>query len=62
MRIIQAQALNQEFLLLDAERQINYLADSATSSTAVSLPERMKANSISANNRQAVITDTNGHL
>ena len=62
MRIIQAQALNQEFLLLDAERQINYLADSATSSTAVSLPESMKANSITANDSQAVITDTDGHL
>ena len=62
MRIIQAQALNQGFLLLDAERQINYMADSATSSTAVSLPESMKANSITANDSQAVITDTDGHL
>ncbi|MDT7511785.1 InlB B-repeat-containing protein [Bifidobacterium sp. H6bp9] len=62
MRILQAQALDQGFLLLDAERQIHYLADNTTSPTAVSLPERMKANSISANDRQAVITDTNGHL
>ena len=62
MRIIQAQALNQGFLLLDTERRIHYLADNTTSPTAVNLPANMKTNSITANDSQAVITDTEGHV
>ena len=62
MRTVQAAALDQGFLLLDAERQIHYLADNTTSITAVSLPESKKASRISANDSQAIITDTEGHL
>ena len=62
MRIIQAHALNQGFLLLDTERRIRYLADNTTSPTAVNLPANIKTNSITANDSQAVITDTEGHV
>ena len=62
MRIIQAQALNQGFLLLDADRQANYLADSTNSLTAVSLPEGVKASRVSSNGSQAIVTSTDGFL
>ena len=62
IRIIQAQALNQGFLLLDADGQARYLADSATSTTAISLPNNQNASRITANKDQAVITDTDGHV
>ena len=62
MRIIQAQALNQGFLLLDEDGQTRYLADSTTSITAVSLPESMKANRITTNDSQAIITDKDGKV
>ncbi|MBI0136410.1 MULTISPECIES: InlB B-repeat-containing protein [Bifidobacterium] len=62
MRIIQAQALNQGFLLLDADRQANYLADSTNSLTAVSLPDGAQTSRITANKDQAIITSKNGRL
>ncbi|WP_259465318.1 InlB B-repeat-containing protein [Bifidobacterium sp. wkB344] len=62
MRIIQAQTLNQGFLLLDADRQANYLADSTNSLTAVSLPDGVQTSRITANKDQAMITGTDGHV
>ena len=62
VRIIQAAALNQGLLLLDADGQTRYLADSTTSAKAVNLPESAKASRISASNDQAIITDKDGHL
>ena len=61
-RTVQAQALNQGFLLLDADGQIYYLADSTTKPTTVSLPEGIKASRISTDKDQALITDTEGHV
>lgn len=62
MRIIQAAALDQGLLLLDADGQTQYLADSTTSAKAVNLPESTEANRISASNDQAIITDKDGRL
>ena len=62
MRIIQAQALNQGVLLLDADGQANYLADSTNSLTAVSLPDGVQTSRITANKDQAIITGTDGRL
>ena len=62
VRIIQTAALNQGLLLLDADGQTRYLADSTTSAKAVNLPESAKASRISASNDQAIITDKDGHL
>ena len=62
VRIIQAAALNQGLLLLDADGHTWYLADNATSAKAVNLPESTKANRISASNDQAIITDKDGRL
>ena len=62
MRIIQAQALNQGFLILDAKGQARYLADSTTAMIQVSLPESMKASRTTANGYQAMITGTDGHV
>ena len=59
-RIVQAQALNQGFLLLDAKGQARYLADSTTSSTAISLPDGVQASRIAANKDQAIITGKDG--
>ena len=61
-RILQAQALNQGFLLLNEDGQVYYLADSTTKPTAVSLPEGMKASRITANKNQAIITDRDGKV
>ncbi|WP_232341933.1 MULTISPECIES: RCC1 domain-containing protein [Bifidobacterium] len=61
-RIVQAQALNQGVLLLDADGQAYHLANSKTSLTAVNLSESMKARSIATNHSRAVITDTDGRL
>ena len=61
-RIVQAQALNQGFLLLDAKGQARYLVDSTTSPTASGLPDCVQASRITANKDQAVITDTDGHV
>nr|WP_232345802.1 InlB B-repeat-containing protein [Bifidobacterium choladohabitans] len=61
-RIIQAQALNQGFLLLDADGHAYHLADSMTSLTAINLPESMKASSATTNKNQAMITGKDGHI
>ena len=62
MRIVQVQALNQGFLLLDTDGHTHHLADSTTSITAVSLPESMKASRITTNDSQAIITDKDGKV
>ena len=62
MRIVQAQALNQGFLILDAKGQAWYLTDSTTAMIQVSLPEGMKASRTTANKNQAMITDTDGNI
>ena len=62
MRTVQAQALNQGFLLLNADGQARYLANTAADSTAVNLPEGMKASSAATNNDRAMITGKGGHI
>ena len=62
MRTVQAQALNQGFLLLNEDGQAYYLADSTTEPTALSLPESIKASRITADRNQAIITDRNGQV
>ena len=62
MRIIQAQALNQGFLLLDADGQARYLANNTTDSAPVNLPEGAQASSVATNNDQAMIVDKDGHV
>ena len=62
MRTVQAQALNQGFLLLNADGQARYLANTAADSTAVNLPEGMKASSATINTNQAIIVDKDGRL
>ncbi|MCT6900262.1 MAG: InlB B-repeat-containing protein, partial [Bifidobacterium sp.] len=61
-RTVQAQALNQGILLLDADGQANYLADSTNSLTAVSLPESTQTSRINSSNDQAIITSKNGYV
>ena len=61
-RIIQAQALSQELLLLDTDGHTYYQADGKSSITAVSLPEGMKASRITANKDQAMIVGKDGHV
>ena len=61
-RTVQAQALNQGFLLLDADGQARYLDDNTASSAALGLPENRTASSIAANKDQAVITSTDGRI
>ena len=61
-RIIQTQALNKGLLLLDADGHAWYLADSTTSSATNSLPESMKARSITATKDQGIITGMYGRL
>ncbi|MBI0073417.1 InlB B-repeat-containing protein [Bifidobacterium sp. W8110] len=62
MRTVQAQALNQGFLLLDADGQGRYLDDNTASSATLGLPENRKASRIAANKDQAVITSTDGRI
>ena len=62
IRIIQVQALKQGFLLLNADGQAYYMADSTASITAVSLPKGMKASKITSNNSQAMIVDKDGRV
>ncbi len=62
MRIVQAQALNQGFLLLDADGQARYLPDGTAAMIQLSLPDGAQANRITANKDQAVITDADGHV
>ena len=62
IRIIQAQALNTGFLLLDVEGQAYYLADSTTNPTALRLPDDAQASRITANGSKTIITGKDGHL
>ncbi len=62
MHIVQVQALNQGFLLLDTDGHTHHLADSTTSITAFSLPKSMKASRITTNDSQALIVDKDGHI
>ena len=62
MRIIQAQALSQGFLLLDADGQSWHLADGTTNPVAVSLPDGQKASRIAGSASQAIITGRNGRI
>ena len=61
-RIIQAQALSGEFLLQDADGHAWYLADGSTKITAASLPESMKARSLTTNGNQTIITGKDGQV
>ena len=61
-RIVQAQALNQGFLLLDADGQARYLPDGTAAMIQVSLPDGAQASSTAANKDQAVITDADGRV
>ncbi|MDT7513011.1 InlB B-repeat-containing protein [Bifidobacterium sp. H1HS10N] len=60
--IVQAQALNQGFLLLDANGQAWYLTDGTAAMIQLSLPDGVQASSTAANKDQAVITDADGHV
>ena len=62
MRIVQAQALDHGFLLLDADGQAWYLPDGTVAIATVDLPKNTKTSRITANDGQAVITDTDGHV
>ncbi len=61
-RIVQSQALNQGFLLIEANGQARYLVDGTTSPTASGLPDGVQASRIAANKDQAIITGTDGHV
>ena len=60
--IVQAQTLNQGFLLLDADGQVWYLTDNTTNSTAVNLLEGMKARSTAINKDEAMIVGNDGRV
>ncbi|WP_229132995.1 RCC1 domain-containing protein [Bifidobacterium mizhiense] len=62
MRIVQAQALNQGFLLLDADGQARYLPDGTAAMIQLSLPDSAQASSTAANKDQAMIVGTDGHV
>ena len=62
MRIVQAQALNQGFLLLDADGQARYLPDGKSSPTIVSLPGGEQTGRINSSDDQATIIDKHGHV
>ena len=62
VRIVQAQALNQGFLLLDADGQARYLPDGTAAMIQLSLPDGAQASSTAANKDQAAITDADGHV
>ncbi|MDT7511787.1 InlB B-repeat-containing protein, partial [Bifidobacterium sp. H6bp9] len=61
MRIVQAQALNQGFLLLNENGQAYHLADSNNSLTAISLPGGAQIGRINSGDNQATIVGTDGH-
>ena len=61
-RIVQAQALNQGFLLLDADGQARYLPDGKSSPTIVSLPGGEQTGRINSSDDQATIIDKHGHV
>ncbi|WP_229133402.1 RCC1 domain-containing protein [Bifidobacterium mizhiense] len=62
MRTVQAQALNQGFLLLDADGQARYLPDGKSSPTIVSLPGGEQTGTINSSGDQATIIDKHGHV
>ena len=62
MRTVQAQALSQGFLLLDADGQARYLPDGTAAMIQLSLPDGAQTSSTAANKAQAVITDADGHV
>ncbi|PKV10010.1 RCC1 domain-containing protein [Bifidobacterium asteroides] len=62
MRIVQAQALNQGFLLLDTNGQARYLPDGKSSPTIVSLPDGEQTGTINSSGDQATIIDKHGHV
>ena len=61
-RIVQAQALNQGFLLLDTNGQARYLPDGKSSPTIVSLPDGEQTGTINSSDNQATIIDKHGHV
>ena len=61
-RIVQAQALNQGFLLLDADGQGRYLPDSSIAMIEVKLQNGVHTSQISSNKNQGIITGTDGSL
>ena len=61
-RIVQAQALNQGLLLLDADGQARYLSDGKSSPTIVSLPGGEQTGTINSSDNQATIIDKHGHV
>ncbi len=61
-RIVQAQALNQGFLLLDTNGQARYLPDGKSSPTIVSLPGGEQTGTINSSDNQATIIDKHGHV
>ena len=62
MRTVQAQALNQGFLLLDANGQAYHLAYGKSSPTAVSLPNSEQIGRINSGEEQTMIVDKDGHI
>ena len=62
MRTVQAQALNQGFLLLDADGQARYLPDGTAAMIQLSLPDGVQGSSTAADKDQAAITDADGHV
>ena len=61
-RTVQAQTLNQGFILLDADGHAWYLADNTTTMFQIGLPDRAQVSRITANKDQAIITGTDGHI
>ena len=62
MRIIQAQALSQGFILLDTDGQAWYLAGNTASMTPVSLPDSAHISRITANRDQTMIVGKDDHV
>ena len=62
VRTVQAQAISQGFLLLDADGQARYLPDGKSSPTIVSLPGGEQTGTINSSGNQATIIDKHGHV
>ncbi|AFU71203.1 RCC1 repeat-containing protein [Bifidobacterium asteroides PRL2011] len=62
MRIVQAQALDHGFLLLDTDGQDWYLTEGENSPTAGSLPGGTQIGMINSSGDQATIIDKDGHV
>ena len=62
MRTVQAQALNQGFLLLDADGQARYLPDGTAAMIQLSLPDGAQTGTINSSGDQATIIDKHGHV